>query len=129
MATGSSSPSAAARPTRRVRRRDVRFVKDGVARALRTLRAAAGPVPEDQVVPLSPQMVGLRFAAAALGRRRRGAGDRPLRTGGAGVGADEPGRVDYRRDARRELEDEAGPTAMLHFMDAPQPDIAPAPAL
>ena len=42
--------------------RDVRFVKDGVARALRTLRAAAGPVPEDQVVPLSPQMVGLRFA-------------------------------------------------------------------
>ena len=27
-------------------RRDVRFVKDGVARALRTLRAAAGPVPE-----------------------------------------------------------------------------------
>ena len=45
--------------------RDVRFVKDGVARALRTLRAAAGPVPEDQVVPLSPQMVGLRFAAAA----------------------------------------------------------------
>ena len=46
-------------------RRDVRFVKDGVARALRTLRAAAGPVPEDQVVPLSPQMVGLRFAAAA----------------------------------------------------------------
>ncbi len=45
--------------------RDVRFVKDGVARALRTLRTAAGPVPEDQVVPLSPQMVGLRFAAAA----------------------------------------------------------------
>ena len=65
MATGSSSRSAAARPTRRVRRRDVRFVKDGVARALRTLRAAAGPVPEDQVVPLSPQMVRLRFAAAA----------------------------------------------------------------
>ena len=27
-------------------RRDVRFVTDGVARALRTLRAAAGPVPE-----------------------------------------------------------------------------------
>ena len=44
--------------------RDVRFVKDGVACALRTLRAAAGPVPEDQVVPRSPQMVGLRFAVA-----------------------------------------------------------------
>ena len=29
-------------------------------------------------MPLSSQMVGLRFAAAALGRRRRAAGDRPL---------------------------------------------------
>ena len=45
--------------------RDMRFVKGGVARALRTLRAAADPAPDDQVVPLSPQMVGLRFAAAA----------------------------------------------------------------
>ena len=45
--------------------RDVRFVKDGVARALLTLRAAATPAPEDQVMPLSPQMVGLRFAPAA----------------------------------------------------------------
>ena len=41
--------------------KDVRFVKSGVARALRTLRAAAGPAPEDRVVPLSPKMVGLRF--------------------------------------------------------------------
>ena len=47
--------------------RDVRFVKDGVASALRTLRAAASPAPEDHVVPLSPQMVGLRFAATARG--------------------------------------------------------------
>ncbi len=37
-----------------------------VARALQTLQAAASPSPEDQVVPLSPQMVGLRFQAAAL---------------------------------------------------------------
>ena len=44
---------------------DVRFVKGGVARALRTLRAAASPTPEDRVVPLSPKMVGLRFQAAA----------------------------------------------------------------
>ena len=42
--------------------RDVRFVKDGVARALRRLRAAANLAPEDQVVPLSPQMVGLRLS-------------------------------------------------------------------
>ena len=46
--------------------RDVRFVKDGLARALRT---AASRAPEDQVVPLSPQMVRLRFAAAARAAR------------------------------------------------------------
>ena len=44
---------------------DVRFVKDGVARALRTLRAATSPEPDDLIVPLSAQMVGLRFTAAA----------------------------------------------------------------
>ena len=45
---------------------DVRFVKDGVARALRTLRAATSTEPGDRVVPLSAQMIGLRFTAAAL---------------------------------------------------------------
>ena len=45
--------------------RDVRFVKGAVAGAVRTLRAAASPAPEDRVVPLSPKMVGLRFQAAA----------------------------------------------------------------
>ena len=44
---------------------DVRFVKDGVARALRTLRATTAPEPGDHVVPLSAQMIGLRFTAAA----------------------------------------------------------------
>ena len=34
--------------------KDVRFVKAGVARALRTLRTATSPAPDDQVVPLSP---------------------------------------------------------------------------
>ena len=46
---------------------DVRFVKDGVARALRTLRTVTSPAPGDRVVPLSAQMVGLRFTAR-LGR-------------------------------------------------------------
>ena len=45
--------------------RDVRFVKGAVADAVRTLRAAASPAPDDRVVPLSPKMVGLRFQAAA----------------------------------------------------------------
>ena len=44
---------------------DVRFVKDGVARAIRTLRIAASPEPGDRVVPLSAQMIGRRFTAAA----------------------------------------------------------------
>ena len=36
-----------------------------VARALRTLRVATSPEPGDRVVPLSAQMIGLRFTAAA----------------------------------------------------------------
>ena len=43
----------------------MRFVKADIAGAVRTLRAASSPGPEDRVVPLSPQMVGLRFQAAA----------------------------------------------------------------
>ena len=44
---------------------DVRYVKDGIARAVRTLRAVTSPEPEDRVVPLSAQMIGLRFTTAA----------------------------------------------------------------
>ena len=61
--------------------REVRFVKGDVAGALRTLRAAASPEPGDRVVPLSPQMVGLRFQAAA-----RAAGVEPVTAHSARVG-------------------------------------------
>ena len=44
---------------------------------------------------------GAAVCGGSPSRRRRGAGDRPLWTGGAGVGVDEPGRVDHRRHARR----------------------------
>ena len=44
---------------------DVRYLKNGPARAVRALRAAAAPPPEGRVVPLSPKMIGLRFSAAA----------------------------------------------------------------
>ena len=40
-------------------------MKDGVSRALRTLRTATTPEPGHRVVPLSAQMIGLRFTAAA----------------------------------------------------------------
>ena len=46
--------------------RDVRFVKDGVARAIRALRDATDHEPGDRMVPLSPQAVGMRFTAAAF---------------------------------------------------------------
>ena len=50
---------------------DVRFVKDGVLRGIRTLLAATSPEPGDRVVPLSAQMIGLRFTATAAGIERR----------------------------------------------------------
>ena len=74
---------------------DVRFVKNGVARALRTLRAAANPEPSDLVVPLSAQMIGLRFTAAA---RAAGVESRvTAHSGRVGLasGADELGRIDH----------------------------------
>ena len=37
---------------------DVRYLKNGPARAVRALRAAAAPAPEGRVVPLSPKMIG-----------------------------------------------------------------------
>ncbi len=46
------------------RRAEGRAVREGQRRAIWTLQAATSPEPEDQVVPLSPQTVGLRFAAA-----------------------------------------------------------------
>ena len=48
---------------------DVRYLKNGAARAVRTLRSATSPKPADRVVPLSAQMIGLRFTAAGIERR------------------------------------------------------------
>ena len=77
-------------------------MKDGAARATRALRAATSPEPADRVVPLSAQMIGLRFTAAA--RRLLAPRDRPLRPGRFGKRAHQPRHVDDRRDARRQLE-------------------------
>ena len=92
---------------------DVRFVKDGVARALRTLRAATSPEPGYRVVPLSAQMIGLRFTTAARDAGIESRGDRALRTDRAGVGVDQPRRVDHGRDARWQLEDQPHGGALL----------------
>ena len=50
---------------------DVRFAKEGVARALRTLRAATSPESGELVVPLSAQMIGVAVHGRGCGRRRR----------------------------------------------------------
>ena len=52
---------------------DVRYLKNGPARAICALRSAAAPAPEGRVVPLSPKMIGLWFtvAAEAAGIERR----------------------------------------------------------
>ena len=75
--------------------KDVRFVKDGVARALRTLRTATTPEPGDRVVPLSAQMIGLRFTAAAQAAGVDTRVTRALWTRRTGVGANQSGRVDH----------------------------------
>ena len=94
---------------------DVRYLKNGPARAVRALRAAAAPAPADRVVPLSPKMIGLRFTAAAGGLERRVTA--PSRTGRFGERAHQPRRVDYRRDARRQLENLRDGGPLLHRRD------------
>ncbi|MCY4637484.1 MAG: hypothetical protein OXG04_23800 [Acidobacteria bacterium] len=85
---------------------DVRFVKDGAARTVRTLRAATSPDPGDRLVPLSAQMIGLRFTATAQTAGVESRVTAHSGEGWVGVGTHEPGRVDHGRDACRELEDQ-----------------------
>ena len=44
---------------------DVRYLKNGAAKAIRTLRAAADAAPTDRVIGLSPLQIQRRFTAAA----------------------------------------------------------------
>ena len=74
---------------------DVRFVKDGVARALRTLRAATSPEPGDRVVPVVGADDRVTVHGGGAGRRYREPGHRALWTCRTGVGAHEPRRVDH----------------------------------
>ena len=92
---------------------DVRFVKDGVARALLTLRGATSPEPGERVVPLSAQMIGLRFTAAAA---VSGVESRvTAHSGRVGLASEltSRGRLDHGRDARRQLEDQPHGGALL----------------
>ena len=96
---------------------DVRFVKDGVARALRTLRGTTSPEPGERVVPLFSADDRVAVHDRGAGRRRRVPSDRALGTGRLGERVDEPGRIDHRRDARRKLEDQPHGGALLRRGD------------
>ena len=90
--------------------RGVRFVKGGVARAIRTLRAAANPAPAARVVPARAEDGGAADLRRA-GRRRRAARPRRRRPGrrvahrdGCAAGEGRPPVADgvrHRRDAGR----------------------------
>ena len=95
--------------------RDVRFVKDGVARALRTLRAATNPQPGGRVVAALAADDRAAVCRRRQGRRPRPPRDRPLRTGRPGERAHQPWRLDRRRDARRQLEDLEDGGALLRW--------------
>ena len=82
---------------------DVRYLKNGAARRPRAARrrrpGARGP--------RGPSLAaggGAAVYGRGQGRRPRAPRDRPLGTGRPGERADQPRRVDYRRDARRQLE-------------------------
>ena len=85
---------------------DLRYLKNGAARAVRTLRAhrtpagATGPAPTARVVPLTGQQIGQRHRR----RRHRAPRDRPQWPRGARLGTHRARRVHDRGDARRELE-------------------------
>ena len=71
---------------------DVRYLKNGAAKAIRTLRAADA-APTDRVIGLSPLQIQRRFTAARPRRRHRGARD----------GAQWPGRARVRTDGARRV--------------------------
>ena len=72
---------------------DVRFVKDGVARGIRALRAATSPEPDDRVGTAFGADDRVTVHGHGADRRRRVPRDRALGACRLRVGADQPGRV------------------------------------
>ena len=74
---------------------DVRFVTDGVARAIRTLRAATSPEAGDRVGAVVGADGRVAAYGCGAGRRCLVSDDRTLGPGRLGVGIDESWRVDH----------------------------------
>ena len=97
---------------------DVRYLKNGAANAIRTLRAAAADAaPTDRVIGLSPLQIQRRFTAAAPRRRHRGARDGAQWPGRARVRTDGARRVHHGSHAGRELENRPHGRALLGRRD------------
>ena len=96
-ARGSSTPES--------RTGDVRYLKNGAAKAIRTVRADRPDArPTDRVVGLFPLQIQRRFTAAARARRHRGARDGAQWPGRARVRTDGARRVHHGSHAGRQLE-------------------------
>ena len=96
---------------------DVRYLKNGAAKAIRTLRAAAAAAPTDRVIWLSPLQIQRRFTAAA-----RAAGIEARLTAHSGrVGLASEltarGRLDNRSHAGRQLENRPHGRSLLGGRD------------
>ena len=96
---------------------DVRYLKNGAANAIRTLRAAAAAAPTDRVIGLSPLQIQRRFTAAAPRRRHRGARDGAQWPGRARVRTDGARRVHHGSHAGRQLENRPHGRALLGRRD------------
>ena len=97
---------------------DVRYLKNGAAKAIRTLRAGRpDAAPTDRVIGLSPLQIQRRFTAAARRRRHRGARDGAQWPGRARVRTDGARRVHHGSHAGRELENRPHGRALLGGRD------------
>ena len=95
---------------------DVRYLKNGAAKAIRTLRAADA-APTDRVIGLSPLQIQRRFTAGRPRRRHRGARDGAQWPGRARVRTDGARRVHHRSHAGRQLENRPHGRALLGRRD------------
>ena len=97
---------------------DVRYLKNGPAKAIRTLRAAdADAAPTDRVIGLSPLQMQRRFTGGRPRRRHRGARDGAQWPGRARVRTDGARRVHHGSHAGRQLENRPHGRALLGRRD------------
>ena len=96
---------------------DVRYLKNGAAKAIRTLRAAAAAAPTDRVIGLSPPTDSAPLHRRRPRRRHRGARDGAQWPGRARVRTDGARRVHHGSHAGRQLENRPHGRSLLGRRD------------